>query len=97
MLEVWCTKSDAADITNAMNNSLARAIRGIFFKRTGKFFAEEDASLSFSSLSTDETFIAPNIKNGLDPRKDICFNIDRISGKAIFAIPECGTEMESER
>ena len=93
----WCTKSDAADITNAMNNSLARAIRGIFFKRTGKFFAEEDASLSFSSLSTDETFIAPNIKNGLDPRKDICFNIDRISGKAIFAIPECGTEMESER
>lgn len=92
----WCTKSDAADITNAMNNSLAKAIRGIFFKRTGKFFAEEDTTLSFSSSSTGENFIVPNIKNGLDPRKDICFNIDRISGKSIFAIPECGVETEAE-
>lgn len=89
----WCNKSDAADISNSMNNALACAIRGIFFKRTGRFFAEEDTDLSVSN-----DFIVPNIKNGLDPRKDLCFSVDRISGKSIFAIPDpcSGSEPEPE-
>jgi hypothetical protein len=86
----WCNKSDAADISNSLNNALACAVRGIFFKRTGRFFAEEDLT-----VSTDD-FIVPNIKNGLDPRLDLCYSVDRISGKSIFTIPESCSDVEAE-
>tara|TARA_Y100000389_G_scaffold205055_1_gene262507 strand:+ start:1425 stop:3065 length:1641 start_codon:yes stop_codon:yes gene_type:complete len=86
----WCNKSDAADISNSLNNALACAVRGIFFKRTGRFFAEEDLT-----VSTDD-FIVPNIKNGLDPRLDLCYSVDRISGKSIFSIPESCSDVEAE-
>jgi len=94
----WCNKSDAADITNSMNNALACATRGIFFKRTGRFFAEEDTDITSEDPSdiSNNDFIVPNIKNGLDPRKDLCFSVDRISGKSIFAIPDNCSIFETE-
>ena len=88
-------KNDGADITNAMNNALSIAIRGIFFRKTGRFFGEE--SSEFSVENEKGNFTVPNIKNGLCPTKDLCFTVDRRNGKSIFAIPgSCGSEPEPE-
>ena len=86
----WRGKSDGADITNAMNNALGIATKGVFFKQTGKFFAYKDTNTYQEKCCGNEDeseSIFPDIHNGLNPTKDLCYSVDRISGRSIFAVP----------
>lgn len=91
----WRGNSDAADLTNAMNNALGIATKGVFFKETGKFFANKDTNVYQEKCCGEEDesgSVFPDIHNGLNPTKDLCYSVDRISGKSIFAIPTSDEE-----
>lgn len=68
----WQKKSKSSSLVTSMNNAIANAIPGVI-DENGRF----GAYLSPLDISN----------NTLDPRQDIAFNVDRVSGRSIFAIP----------
>jgi hypothetical protein len=74
----WQGQSEAASIVVAMNNALALAVPG-YMSIDGRFGAYPSP---------------PESTNFLNPSQDIAFNVDRVSGRAIFARPSTGNPLQ---
>jgi hypothetical protein len=72
----WLSKNKASSIVTAINNAIAYAIPG-YVAPDGRFGAWK----SSDSKSTKH----------LNPSNDIAYNVDRVSGKSVFARPSTST------
>ena len=74
----WQSSNNSADLVSAMNNSLAFAIPGILIHNDGTF-------LAYGLDPTNPNL--PTLNYGINPLTDLCYTVDRASGKSIFSIP----------
>lgn len=81
----WQSSNNAADLVSAMNNSLAFAIPGILIHNDGTF-------LAYGLDSANPKL--PTLDYGINPLIDLCYTVDRASGKSIFSIPVNTTPTE---
>ena len=72
----WQNSNNAADLVSAMNNALNFAMPGLLFHNDGTFLAFSDDSNKL-----------PFLNKGINPVKDLCYTVDRASGKSIFSLP----------
>ena len=83
----WQSSNKAADLVSAMNNSLAFAIPGVLFHNDGTF-------LAYGMDPSTPTL--PTLNYGINPMIDLCYTVDRASGKSIFSIPASTDEFAEE-
>jgi len=81
----WQAGNNAADVTLAMNNSFTSALPGFLVVSTGTFWCF--AQNVNAANSTLPAIHMPILGCGIRPKYDLCYNVDRINGKSIIAIP----------
>ena len=89
----WQAGNNAADVTLAMNNSFTSALPGFLVVSTGIFWCfAQNVNVANPAIPA---IYMPILGCGIRPKYDLCYNVDRINGKSIIAIPTDTTQNQT--